>query len=287
MSTRPLRQYYDSVTATPPDEAVAYVEPWRRHRARFIEGLRGLSEEQWRATTRCSEWDAKDIVAHLVNVDAFWVVTLGNARAKQPPTKFVEGFDPSTGTDDLVGAMRASSTAETLERFTAGTNAFVTMVESFGPEDWALIGESPLGHLPARLLFGHAFWDSWLHERDIFEPLGLAAPVEPDELFAAVSFALLFAGLQGGLVGDTAPVGEGLSTPIDETLRFDDLPDTALRIEIGSGVRITHAAPTEASTSISALTLVESFTGRRTMSDSSGDLPPELAAHLARAALVL
>ena len=72
----------------------------------------------------------------------------------------MENFDPATGTDtQVVNVAPRVSHPELLDRFAAGTQEFVARVESFAPSDWDAIGESPLGHLPARLLFGHAFWD--------------------------------------------------------------------------------------------------------------------------------
>ncbi len=263
------------------------LEPWLRHRQRFIDGLRALSDDQWKAATRCTNWDAKAVVAHIVSVDTFWVLSLGAARAQQAPTSFLRHFDPSTGTDDLVASMSDLSNAEMLDRFTTGTAALVEVAESFSPADWSSLGESPLGHLPARFLFAHAFWDSWLHERDIFEPLALAARIEADELLAVVCFNLLFAGLQGGLLDDPAPVGDGLAQPVDVTLLFDDLPDGALRVEIGAGVRITLTDPEAVPSSGSAVDVVECTTGRRPLRLLDGVLPADLAAHLGRAAQVL
>jgi uncharacterized protein (TIGR03083 family) len=287
LSTRPLRQYYEPVAVTIPDEVDTNLAAWRRHRQRLLDALRALPDDGWCATTRCTAWDVKDVVGHLVTVDAFWVVTLSAALARQTPTTYLRHFDPSTGTDDLVTSMRELENDERLDRLTTGTQEFVELVHAFAPEDWSSIGESPLGHLPARVLFGHAFWDSWLHERDIFEPHGLAPRVEPDELLAATGFSLVFAGLQGGLIGDPTPVGDGLTAPVDVTLRFEDLPDTALRVRISSGVHIERAEATTAAASGSAVALVECLTGRRPLSDLDGDLPTDLRTHLARASQVL
>ena len=209
MATRPLRQYYEPVTATVPG-AVALHEPWRRHRHRLVDELRALPEAQWHAATRCTEWDVKGVVSHLVTVDQYWVFALGATRRDAAPTKFLEHFDPSSGTDAQVAALRDVPNAELLHQFETGTQSFLDMVETFAPQEWDVVGESPLGHLPVRLLFGHAFWDSWLHERDIFVPLGATVPVEPVELLAITCFCLMFAGLQGGLVGyENFRIGHG------------------------------------------------------------------------------
>jgi uncharacterized protein (TIGR03083 family) len=286
MSTRPLRQYYEPVIATVPD-AACDVAPWLRHRERLLGVLRALTEAEWRAPTRCAAWDVKGVVSHLVTVDQYWVFALDAARRDSAPTTLLEHFDPATATDIQVATLRDVPHAELLDRFAAGTQAFVARVESFTPDDWDAIGESPLGHLPARLLFGHAFWDSWLHERDIFEPLGRATPVEPDELLAVTCFCLVFAGLQGGLLGDTQATGSGLDAAVDIRLRFDDLPDTAVRVQYDTGSRVDLTEPDAARSGGSAVALVEAFTGRGAAGAIGAALPENFAGHLARAALVL
>ncbi len=285
MSTRPLRQYYEPVTATVPD-AVCDVAPWLRHRERLLGALRALTEAEWRAPTRCVAWDVKGVVSHLVTVDEYWVFALGAARTERAPTMLLEHFDPATGTDTQVASLCEIPHADLLDRFTAGSEAFVGRVESFTPADWNAIGESPLGHLPVRLLFGHAFWDSWLHERDIFVPLGRATPVETDELLAVTCFSLVFAGLQGGLLDDTRATGPGLGGAVDVRLRFDDLPDTAVHVQYDTGARVALTDPDRTRPGGSAVALVEHFTGRRADGPTRAALPENFAGHLARAALV-
>src|SRR5580765_4237727 len=193
MGTRLLRQHYEGVGTDVDPVLGAPVEPWLRHRARMTEALRALSDEQWMATTRCTEWNAKDVTAHLITADAFWIGSLTAARAGAPPTTFLEGFNPSKSLEPFVSAMRDTPIAEVHDQFVAATDAFAATVNDFTEDDWRAIGESPFGHLEARFIFAHAFWDAWLHERDIFVPLGLTPPVEPDELFAATWFTFFVA----------------------------------------------------------------------------------------------
>jgi uncharacterized protein (TIGR03083 family) len=286
MSSRPLRQYYDPVEISIPADALR-VELWLRHRQRFLDELATLTDEQWQATTRCSAWDATDVLGHLVAVDAFWVLVLSGARNRQEPTTYVKGFDPSTGTDPMVAATRSLSNAEMLERFTTGTEALIDVVTSFVADDWDALGESPLGHVPARFLFGHAYWDSWMHERDIFVPLGAAPNSDADELLALLCFTFVFAGLQGGLLNDPAPVGPGLIEPIDVTLVFDELPDRAVRVQIDNGVRVRVVDPDHAIACGSAYDAIEGLTGRRSLERAQASLPPALGEQFGRATLVL
>ena len=285
MARRPLRQYYEGVTIVVDDD-LPVVEPWLRHRRRLVATLRELSEDQWKSTTRCTNWDARGVVSHLVTVDAFWMASLRAAQARDAPTTFIRGFDPSTGTNVFVDPMLELSTEVIFQQLIDGTDAFVTMAESFAADDWDAPGEAPFGHVSARLLLAHAFWDSWLHERDILEPLGLAPPIEPDELLAATWYTLVVGALQGGLLDDAESVGPGPEGPIDTTLRFEELPDDALRIEIDTGVRITRADGGDTFSAGAAVDVVESLAGRTSPAPLDA-LPPDLGAQLGRAAQIL
>jgi len=285
MARRPLRQYYDGVSVVVDDD-LPVLEPWLRHRRRLVASLRELSEDQWKSTTRCTSWDARGVVSHLVTVDAFWMTSLRAAQARDAPTTFIRGFDPSTGTDIFVDPMLELPTEVIFQQLVDGTDAFVTTAEAFSADDWDAPGEAPFGHLSARLLLAHAFWDSWLHERDILEPLGLEPPIEPDELLAATWYTLVVGALQGGLLDDPAPVGPGPAAPIDVTLRFEELPDDALRLEIDTGVRVTRADGRDTLAAGAAIDVVESLAGRRAPAALDA-LPDDLSAQLGRAAQIL
>jgi hypothetical protein len=209
-------------------------------------------------------------------------MTLTNARARAPATTFLRGFDPSSSLEPVVAPLRSLPPAAVLAQFVANTDAFMALVAEFDASDWDSIGESPFGHIPARFIFTHACWDSWLHERDIFVALGAEAPVETDELLAATWFSFFVAGIQGGLLADTAPVGPGLERPVDVTLRFDDFPDHPLHVAYADDVRIDIGSGGLAAGR--ALDLVEGFAGR----GPTPVLPDAgLAAHCARAAQIL
>jgi uncharacterized protein (TIGR03083 family) len=277
-----MRQYYDGVTIEI-DASLSLVEPWLRHRDRLATELRDLREDQWKATTRCAAWDAGGVVSHLITVDAFWVMSLRAAKKRKQPTTFIRGFDPATGTNEVIAPLLELPPEALLELLTTGTDAFVAAVGALEADDWDAPGEAPFGHMPARLLLAHALWDSWLHERDILQPLGLAPEVEPDEALAVTWYTLVVGALQGGLLDDPDPVGPGPFAPIDVTLRFEELLGDQLRVRIGSGVSIARRADADAVNAGSAVALVEHLTGRAP-SPSWDALPADLAAQLVRAA---
>jgi uncharacterized protein (TIGR03083 family) len=289
---RAVRHYYERDGDRPPtitidpDFEIAF-EPWSVHRARFESELRHLDPADWDRPTRCTEWSVREVVGHLVVVDGFWAFTLGNARDGVPPLTMLEGFDPSSSTDDLVKATLTTPVSELLDQFSAAAATTTELLSSFTKEQWRNRTESPLGHLPPPILLGHMLWDSWLHERDILEPMN-AAPTSPaEELLAVTWFSLCFSGLQGGLLGDPNPAGPGPDAVIDATLAFDDLPDTALRVRIDDGIEIVAADPQDAIPVGSAAAFVDAFGGRRSTDEFGDVLPADLFAQLTRARLAL
>lgn len=284
MGERPLRQHYDPIdTAVDPAFGVAVV-PWQRHLGRFIARLELLPDDQWRAPTRCSEWNVADVVAHLTTTYGFFAYTFGQARLGEKPGTMLRGFDPSNSPEQYIAPMRELTAREVLDDFIASTTAVTDAVTDFADTDWDALGESPLGHLQARYLFAHMFWDSWLHERDTFVAAD-PPPVEVDELLMMTWWSLYFAGLEGGTLEDSDPVGPGPEAPVIATLDFSDLPGNAFAVRIDTGVTITSADPTGAFAAGSALAFVEHFAGRAPATGSV--LPEDLAAQCARAMQVL
>ncbi len=264
MGSRPLRQFYGErapivVSGDPAD----VVEPWRRHRERFVTMLSSLDDAAWSTTTRCDDWDAKQVVNHLATADAFWMASLKGA-ATGAPTTFLADFDPATTPNQVIAAMGDEESAVVLERFEQATIAFIKTAESLADEHWSETAESPLGHVTARLALAHAHWDSWLHERDILLPLGREPELHSDELVVATWYSLAAAGLQGGLVDDFGEAVDGPGEPIEATLQFDDLPDVCLSLSVTDRAAVTIGAVDPArQSSGSAVDLVEAFTGRR------------------------
>ncbi len=292
MGIRPLRQHYQRDGDVPPEIAVdpafaIALEPWRSHRSRFETTLRDLAEPDWERPTRCDAWNVRDVIGHLVVVDGFWALTLGQSRAGAAPATMLEGFDPSRSTDDLVAGTRSTPAPELFEQFTSAGTTAAGIFDAFTAEDWHRRCESPLGHLPATCILGHMLWDSWLHERDIFVPMGADPGRDPAELLAVTWFMVCFAGLQGGLLGDPRPVGPGPEAEIDCTLAFDDLPGPALRVRIGEGIEITAADRASAVPAGSAVELVEGFAGRAPVDQLRDSLPADLFDQLSRASQTL
>ena len=84
--------------------------PFRRQRRRMLAMLAELTDEQWRSASRCEGWTVRDVVAHLVDVNAFWHMSIA-AGLTGEPSRLLVGFDPATTPPLLVDRMIALSTS--------------------------------------------------------------------------------------------------------------------------------------------------------------------------------
>ncbi|HEY8547346.1 MAG TPA: maleylpyruvate isomerase family mycothiol-dependent enzyme [Acidimicrobiales bacterium] len=204
-----------------------------RQRERLVATLAGLDDDAWRAPSRCEGWTVQDVAAHVDSVNRFWAFSIA-AGAAGSPTRALVGFDPKATPAALVAAAGTPPPAETHARLAESTAELASAIAALTPDQWALPAETPSGHVPIRLLVHHALWDAWVHERDVALPLGLAPPVEPDEVVAGLRFA---AGL-----GPAFAVSHGFAEgPATLVLDTHD-PDARVVVEVTDHVAV-HGGP--------------------------------------------
>ncbi len=195
--------------------------------------LRALDEQEWLHPSRCEGWTVQDVVTHLSSTNTFWAVSMQAGMASKP-TRFLASFDPVQSPAQLVREAAGATVAETLRGFSEGVEAMAAAIEAVGDEHWDTTAEAPPGHLPMRSVADHALWDAWIHERDIFLPLGQTPPEEPDELRCCLRYA---AGL-----GRAFAVSQGDPDHRSMVIEVDAPADRIVVVARGDVVRV-HAGP--------------------------------------------
>ncbi len=213
-----------SITGLPSDQRVPLV----RQRKRLEAMLGDLSEGDWRSASRCEGWSVQDVVSHLVSVNVFWHASV-LAGLGGVPTRVLIGFDPATTPALLVAPTRELAPAEVLGRFVSSNEAFLGVIANLDDGAWAMLAETPAGHLPIRLVAHHALWDCWVHERDIAAPLGLRPPVESDEVGSCLRYA---AALSPALA-----IGTGQMLNGSFAIQASD-PDICCVLDVGESVAV-------------------------------------------------
>jgi uncharacterized protein (TIGR03083 family) len=204
----------------------AILEPTVRQRRRLAAAVAGFTDEQWAAPSRCEGWSSRDVISHLDSTNGFWALSIASGLRGEP-TQFLATFDPVATPALLVAAADGVPTDALLEQFTASTDALVDLLSSLDDAGWSTLAEAPPGHLSISALAHHALWDSWVHERDILLPLGIAPDEDDDEIAASLRYA--------AALGPAFAVTQGRADRGTMTIEVTD-PDQALVVEIDDGV---------------------------------------------------
>jgi uncharacterized protein (TIGR03083 family) len=172
-----------SMSGHPGDQLLPLV----RQRRRLQATLEALGRGDWAAPTRCEQWSVKDVVAHLVGVNAFWQASV-QAGLAGTPTRVLVGFDPAVTPGLIIEPMRDLAPEKVLELFVASNESLLAVFDGLDDRRWMMAAETPAGHVTIRVVAHHALWDCWVHERDIALPLGATPPVEADEMRASLRY---------------------------------------------------------------------------------------------------
>ena len=224
--------------------------PLMRQRRRLAALLATFDDESWAAQSRCEEWSAQDVVAHLVTTNQFWTFSI-NAARRGEPTRFLTTFDPVASPAELVEAVRSQTPADTLQQFVETNDALAAAVAGLDDDDWSRLGEAPPGHVPLRAVVLHALWDAWVHERDIVLPRGLMPVEEPDEVVGCITYGAALSPAfavgrgetrRGAIVVDASDPEVRLVVEVDGAVvvRAGDAPADAVVLS-GSSVELLEA----------------------------------------------
>jgi uncharacterized protein (TIGR03083 family) len=226
-----------------------------RQRRRAVEAFGSLTADEWTAQSRCSEWRARDVVAHLIDTDGYWDMSL-QAGLSGAPTRFLGGFDPARTPALLAAASAEQSTDELHARYVQVVEGLCATIERIDDDGWRALAEAPPGHIPVASVVHHALWDSWVHERDVFVPMGVEPPVEPDEVLASLAYA---AGL-----GPAFDLVEGRSGRL--VVAVADAA-TDIVVDVGTSVHVSRRSPSTGTDGLrltgDAVALAEMFSVRR------------------------
>ena len=243
------------ITLDGPPAAIA--GPLIRQRRRLATALASFTDEQWSHPSRCAGWSNRDVIVHLDSTNTFWSMSIA-AGVHGEPTRFLATFDPVASPAQLVAGSGDVSTGEVLARFVASTDALVGLCSSLDHAGWSAAAEAPPGHVSVSAVAHHALWDSWVHERDVLVPLGLAPEPEADEVAACLRYV---AALGPALALNRGAAGSGVLA-IDATG-----PDVVVVVDIGAEVVVragAAGAPTaELRLAGDAVELLEALSVRR------------------------
>jgi len=205
---------------------IEIVGPAIRQRRRLAAVLASFDDEQWAHPSRCDGWSSRDVIVHLDSTNSFWITSIASGLRGEP-TQFLATFDPVASPAQLVAGSDDISTNELLDRFVASTESLVGLLVSLDDDDLTALAEAPPGHISVSAVAHHALWDSWIHERDILVPLGIALDVEADEVASCLRWV--------AALGPALAINRGTADTGTLAIAVTE-PDLSIVVEIGDRV---------------------------------------------------
>jgi uncharacterized protein (TIGR03083 family) len=245
------------------------LEVFGEQRQRFVAVLRGFGPGDWAAPTRCADWSAHDVVRHLCDCNA-----VGNAIVAGTDDRTLDitaGFDPRITPRGWLAASAGEPPGATLSRFVATTEQVLALLRDRLAQGRRFDVPLPYGPMDWTVLLLHAFWDSWIHERDVLLARGTGHPTDGDATVYAAAYGLFIAAV-ASMVGDQ--VQEKLTLGGDGGGVFDLDCRGAVTLTV---TRVTTAGPPAAE-------VTDALAGRAQTAAVLGDLPASSRAALSRLA---
>ena len=150
--------------------------------------LGGLTDDQWRAPTRCDGWDVADVVLHLAQSNEVAIAS-ATGRFADAVAELTVGLAPTRSIDDGAGAMvarqRGLSSSALRERWSSSTSLFLDIV---GAMDLSTRVTWVAGQLSTRTLVTARLAETWIHTADVAEAIGVRT-VPTEHLFQIARLA--------------------------------------------------------------------------------------------------
>ena len=242
------------------------LDVFSQQRRRFVAVLRGFGPDDWAAPTRCADWSAHDVIRHLCDCNAIAV----GAGLDGHTLDVTAGFDPRITPRAWLTASAHESPHDTLSRFVTTTDETLAVLRTRLAQHRRFDVRLPYGPMDWTVLMLHAFWDSWLHERDVLLARGTEHPTDSDATGYATAYGLFIAAAVASMFAD--PVQQKLTLSGDGGGVFDLNSRGAITLTV---TWISTAGPPAAQ-------VTDALAGR-TQAALLDDLPPSARAlsHLA------
>ena len=230
-----------------------------QQRRRFVTVLQGFGAGDWAAPTRCADWSAQDVVRHLCDANRVGIAIAGGADDRTLDVS--AGFDPRITPRGWLTASAGESPKATLGRLAATTGELLVAARARLAQGRRFDVRLPYGPMDWTVLVLHAFWDSWIHERDVLLARGTQHPTDGDATVYVTAYGLFIAAAVASMFG--AQVREKLRLGGDGGGIFDLDSRGAVTLTV---TRVTAAGPPAAE-------VADALAGRSPIAAVLGDLP--------------
>jgi len=148
----------------------------------------------WTATTACPEWEARDVVGHLIDVTESYFTGFDAARSGTTVADALGTRVMSDRLDEGAKEHRGLTQAEAVDRLRTDFGKMMEISEALGPEEWGglIVPHKYMGPLPAFFYPTFQLVDYGVHGWDIRQGTGRAHALSGDtaDLLAPIMFIL-------------------------------------------------------------------------------------------------
>jgi uncharacterized protein (TIGR03083 family) len=160
-------------------------------RSDFYSLIDNLDDEGWQTPTACTEWQVRDVVAHMVDVTEAYIQRWALARNGQPadPARGVQDVMPHA-LDAAAKQLRQVPRRELIGRLKSASDELFAIFDGIDAHQWGgeLVEHVYMGPLPTFIYMGFQLIDYSVHSWDIRAGLGVYAPIPDAQAAALVPF---------------------------------------------------------------------------------------------------
>lgn len=168
----------------------------RSVRARQLDLCRRLAAGDWERQSRCHLWTVHDVVRHVRDGCRRHVEALHGGRAPLDERGPFDARETPLRWLEETASQRPAETVAELSGLCAEEAATLDARLAQGGDDRV---EGPYGPVHWTILSAHVFWDAWVHDRDVAQPLGVAYTSSPVEDAVVALYALFIASMPAAL----------------------------------------------------------------------------------------
>lgn len=163
----------------------------RQARADFYNLIENLDDEGWQTPTACTEWQVRDVAAHMVDVTEAYIQRWALARSGQSagPAQGVQDVMPHA-LDAAAKKLRQVPRRELIGRLKSASDELFAIFDGIDAHQWGgeLVEHVYMGPLPTFIYMGFQLMDYSVHSWDIRAGLGISAPIPDAQAGALVPF---------------------------------------------------------------------------------------------------
>jgi uncharacterized protein (TIGR03083 family) len=199
------------MTTVPKDVTIAALaDEW----AALDTMLSSLEPSQWTAPSPLPGWDVQANVAHIIGTESMLLGVEAPEFAEEMRARSHVNNDIGAFNERWVAAFADRSPEDVLDEFRSVTARRLDDLRSMSQEKWDAVGFTPAGTDTYGRFMRIRVFDSWMHELDIRDAVGLDDRAGGDEVVLALDE---MATAMGFVVGKRAGAPRGSSVTFDLT----------------------------------------------------------------------